>query len=103
MMYLLTEQEHAQIVDAAESNAEYTEAEYLERREFWGEALDYRWKNLQVASEQAKATLAMLKAMKPVEPCGHTSTSWLSNPHAGHFSAQKTDCFNVPLYAKEQQ
>ena len=66
--YILTPEQHAQIVDAAESNAEYAEAEYLDRREFWGEALDYRWKNLQEASEQAKATLAMLKAMKPVEP-----------------------------------
>ena len=69
MMYMMTPEAYKQAVDAAESNAEYAEAEYLERREFWGEALGYRWKNLQAASEQAKSTLAMLTAMKPVSPC----------------------------------
>ena len=83
MMYLLTEQEHAQIVDALNIGI----ARHYDLAE-----------NLRIGD-----ALATLKAMKPVEPCGHTSTSWLSNPHAGHFSAQKTDCFNVPLYAKEQQ
>jgi hypothetical protein len=33
-----------------------------------------------------------------VEPVGYTNASWLSNPHAGHFSAKKTEWFNVPLY-----
>lgn len=36
------------------------------------------------------------------EPVAWTNASWLSNPHAGHFSAKKTDCFNVPLYTMPQ-
>lgn len=105
--YLLTEAQHAQLVDAAESNAEYTEAEYMERRDFWGEALDYRWKNLQEASEQAMATLAMLKAMKPVEPHSWYSavqdesmTDKLRKDHErlGSYT-HKHGKYDLPLYA----
>lgn len=37
------------------------------------------------------------------EPVAWTNASWLSNPHAGHFSAKKTDCFNVPLFTTPPQ
>lgn len=31
-------------------------------------------------------------------PVAWTNASWLSNPHAGHFRADRTASFNVPLY-----
>ena len=37
-------------------------------------------------------------AQAALEPVAWSNASWLSNPHAGHFSAKKTDSFNVPLY-----
>jgi hypothetical protein len=47
---------------------------------------------------EVQAAIAALQPQAAAEPVAWTNASWLSNPHAGHYSAKKTDCFNVPLY-----
>ena len=99
MMYLLTEQEHAQIVEALTNDGTHEDG-CPYSNDCFNDDCDHC---APIRDMRTTLALAMLKAMETVEPCGWTSASWLSNPHAGHFSAKRTDCFNVPLYAKEQQ
>jgi hypothetical protein len=54
----------------------------------------------EVTPKLITAAIADLRAAldAPVEPVAWTNASWLSNPHAGHFRADKTASFNVPMY-----
>jgi hypothetical protein len=62
------------------------------------------WKAAQAQAATVKESLTVEAADRipdageTMEPVGYTNASWLSNPHAGHFSAKKTEWFNVPLY-----
>lgn len=47
------------------------------------------------------AVIKKLAAGVDVEPSAWTHKSWLSNPHAGHFMANKTASFDTPLYTAE--
>lgn len=82
MMYLLTEQEHAQVVEALELPSLKTVSMLIKRDD----------------------ALAMLKAMRPVEPC-----AWQRKDDDLITAKEKrpdyayTHYYDKPLYAKEQQ
>ena len=84
-MYLMTPQEHAQIVDAL---TQWTTPNWA------GSGVD-----------QCNAALSMLKAMKPAKPKGWvTQAGTVTGAIAGDGSAHDGELYGwKPLYAKEQQ